>query len=168
MVTTNRPRKKAWIGAAIAAGVSLLGSIGGGLMKKNAEQKNQKRATIAQNRADTYEMAQNLTAGYGDQSYLDRLNERVTFSHGGSKRRACGGKVKKEAGGSSINTTDIINGVSSALNNLSTNAIDASIIRNKANYNKSFFSNTAKDELVVPGYYDRLQLMKCGGKKVRK
>jgi len=150
-----RKRKKAVLGAAaivgIGAGVSLLSSIGSSLFGSSSQKKLLREQQKQQNRNDTLTMAQNLTAGYSNQDYVNDYFDRVTFKYGGRKKADTGATTSTAA----IKTdwTPLINGISSGLSSLSTGAINASttknsIIRNQGN----MFANTPKTELKKPEY----------------
>lgn len=96
-------RAKKWIGAAIGAGVSLIGN----LISKNKEQEylNDKRLEEAKliSEQSALQTAQNLTNKYANQEYADKFKEKIVFKHGGAiytdrikniKRFKCGGRRK--------------------------------------------------------------------------
>lgn len=156
----TKDRHKAWIGAAIGAAASLAGSLIGGISSSNAQKKQQALQAIAQNRADTYQMAQNLTAGYGDQSYVNDLQKRVTFRCGGKKRK------RAEEGGK-FDYAGLISGISSGIGSATTGIMNANVIRNQhVGDSRESFANTPKTAIVMPDYIDRFQqMMRCGGKR---
>lgn len=160
-------RRKAWLGAVIGAAASLLGGGISSGIGANSAKKQQRAAQIAQNKQDTYEMAQNLTAGYGDQSYIDDLVRHATFKLGGRKRKKC------EDGGK-FDYSSLINGVSSAANSIGTALTNANIANHSRVNRQDFFANVPKTEVVIPEYatnveyMDRqLPMLKCGGKRRR-
>lgn len=77
----KQKRKKCWIGAVIGAATSLIGSA----IQADGQRKAQRKQNIAQNKANTYEMANNLTAAYANQDYADELQNKVVFKAGGTK-----------------------------------------------------------------------------------
>lgn len=123
-------RDKAFIGAAIGSVAGIASSIFGGISQKKAAQQQAK----AQNRSDTYAMADNLSEGYGDQEYADDFKQKITFKAGGmckgdrvkiAKKMKCGGRIKKEAGGeddekgwTANDTGAAISGIGSAVGNV--------------------------------------------------
>ena len=69
----KQKRKKCWIGAVIGAATSLIGSA----IQADGQRKAQRKQNIAQNKRYTYEMANNLTAAYGNQDYADEFQDKV-------------------------------------------------------------------------------------------
>lgn len=158
-MATAKDRNKAFLGALIGAGISLLGGAISGAISNNASKKAQRRAQIAQNKSDTYEMAQNLSAGYGDQSYVDELKDRVTFRAGGKHKAADGGN---------FDWSGVINGASSGLNNIVGSAFAANQMKHRNINSQAFMANVPKTELVIPDYKDRYySTLRCGGRKRR-
>ena len=77
----KQKRKKCWIGAVIGAATSLIGSA----IQADGQRKAQRKQNIAQNKANAYEMANNLTAAYANQDYVDDFQDKVVFKAGGTK-----------------------------------------------------------------------------------
>lgn len=166
MQTSNK-RTKAFLGALIGAGVSLIGGAASSIIGANSAKRQQVLAQIDQNRRDTYEAAQNLGAGYGDQSYLKGLNQHVVFKCGGRKRR-------KAEGGGNFDYSSVINGASSAIDNIGSALTNASIAKHSSVNSQSFMANVPKVDIVQPDYItttdyqDRLaSILRCGGRKAR-
>lgn len=183
MKNNNSKRKKAWIGAVIGAAASLLGSVGGSILSSNAQQEQIDEQKESQNRKDTYTMANNLSAAYGNQGYVDEFQNKVTFKNGGrmktkkvdnsdrltvAKRFKCGGRKKLANGGSSFDYSSLINGISSGIGNVATAAINNSVDRSPIN--SVSYTGTAKESLEKPDYVtdntstytDRLAMAKMG------
>lgn len=165
-----RNRRKAWLGAAIGAAASLIGGGISAIMGDNASKEAQRQAQINQNKKDNYNLAQNLTAGYANQDYVDQMNERVSFSLGGRRRKA-------EEGGS-FDWNSVINGVSSGLNSAMSGAVNAANLRRQNIKQGESLANAPKTEIktpyyntnVVNGYSDlfsQQQMLRCGGRKRR-
>lgn len=190
MIRKKVKRNKAFLGAIIGAAAGIGSSIIGGIMNKNSSEKAQRQQQIAQNRQDTYSMAQNLSNAYGNQEYVDEFNKRVTFKKGGKmntkddrivreKKLACGGRKKaacgtrKKAEWGAEDTSALINGLGSAGSNIASAAINSSIDRSPIA--KSMFSGKPKESIERPdylinnatdnGYYS---IFACGGKRKTK
>lgn len=185
MIRKKVKRNKAFLGAIIGAVAGLGSSIIGGVMNKNSSEKAQRQQQIAQNRQDTYTMAQNLSNAYGNQEYVDEFNKRVTFKKGGKmntkgdrlvreKKLACGGRKKadcgtrKKAEWGAEDTSALISGLGSAGSNIASAAINSSIDRSPIA--KSMFSGKPKERIERPDYLasdatiDNAYYLRCGGK----
>ena len=194
MIRKKVKRNKAFLGAVIGAVAGLGSSIIGGVMGKNSAEKAQRQQQLAQNRQDTYTMAQNLSNAYGNQEYVDEFNKRVTFKKGGKmntkgdrlvreKKFACGGRKKNTCGGRSKaacgtrkkaewgaeDTSALISGLGSAGSNIASAAINSSIDRSPIA--KSMFSGKPKESIERPDYLssevitDSAYYFRCGGAK---
>lgn len=189
-------RDKAWAGALIGTGISLLGSIGGSLIGANASKKAaDKQAALqqelwaknqtSQNKKDALEQARNLTSVYSNQEYVDEYRDKLSFRNGGNyhdrmkfvKRFKCGGRRKAE-GGTQFDWSSIIDGVSTAASALGSSAINANTTIENANKQKNYFVESSdididdnivgKGKLKKPSYIDRLYYYKLGGKCIKK
>lgn len=186
MIRKKVKRNKAFLGAIIGAVAGIGSSILGGVMNKNSSEKAQRQQQIAQNRQDTYTMAQNLSNAYGNQEYVDEFNKRVTFKKGGKmntkgdrlvreKKLACGGRKKaacgtrKKAEWGAEDTSALISGLGSAGSNIASAAINSSIDRSPIA--KSMFSGKPKERIERPDYLsseaitDSAYYFRCGGAK---
>lgn len=186
MIRKKVKRNKAFLGAIIGAVAGIGSSILGGVMNKNSSEKAQRQQQIAQNRQDTYTMAQNLSNAYGNQEYVDEFNKRVTFKKGGKmntkgdrlvreKKFACGGRKKtacgtrKKAEWGAEDTSALISGLGSAGSNIASAAINSSIDRSPIA--KSMFSGKPKERIERPDYLsseaitDSAYYFRCGGAK---
>lgn len=186
MIRKKVKRNKAFLGAIIGAVAGIGSSILGGVMNKNSSEKAQRQQQIAQNRQDTYTMAQNLSNAYGNQEYVDEFNKRVTFKKGGKmntkgdrlvreKKLACGGRKKaacgtrKKAEWGAEDTSALISGLGSAGSNIASAAINSSIDRSPIA--KSMFSGKPKESIERPDYLnseaitDSAYYFRCGGAK---
>lgn len=198
MIRKKVKRDKAFLGAVIGAVAGIGSTIVGGLMNKNSAKKSQRQQQTAQNKQDTYTMAQNLSNAYGNQEYVDEFNKRVTFKKGGKmnikgdrliretklacggrKKTACGGKTKaacgtrKKALWGVEDTTALISGLGSAGSNIASAAINSSIDRSPIN--KSMFSGKPKEYIEKPDYLivnatdnGYYSTFACGGKRKTK
>ena len=174
MIRKKVKRDKAFLGAIIGAVAGIGSAIAGGIMGKHSAEKAQRQQQIAQNRKDTYSMAQNLSNAYGNQEYVDEFNKRVTFKKGGKmntkydrlvrekkfacggRKKACGGRVKaacgtrKKAAWGESDTSALISGLGSAGSSLASAAISSSI--NRSPIATSQFSGKPKEYLERPDY----------------
>jgi hypothetical protein len=179
-------RDKAFLGAIIGAVAGLAGSAIGGSISNNKAKAQLRAQQRAQNKQDTLAMAQNLSASYGNQEYVDEFNKRVTFKNGGkmkkrkcsagtkvsiAKRFACGGRKKAEWGAS--DTSALISGLSRGLGNI----VSASLSGNTGIVKQGdMFAGTPKEHLEKPDYIttpannvsDNDYLYRVGGCKRRK
>lgn len=188
----KQKRKKGFLGALIGSGVSLIGGIASSFISKNAQEKAAKRQQIAQNRADTYEMANNLSNAYANQDYVDDFQKKVIFRNGGikqyndrvkhNKRFACGGR-KKAAWGAN-DTSALITAAGNTFSNLASTAISSSAKTDVtkqapmiANAPKTEIKTTDYQELNHPNSNDNYvlanilnnpRMFKCGGKRKTK
>ena len=167
MIRKKVKRDKAFLGAIIGAVAGIGSAIAGGAISKNSAEKARRQQQIAQNKQDTYTMAQNLSNAYGNQEYVDEFNKRVTFKKGGKmntkgdrlvreKKLACGGRSKaacgtrKKAAWGVEDTSALINGLGSAGSNIASAAINNSIDRSPIA--KSMFSGKPKEYIEKPDY----------------
>lgn len=178
MINKKDKRKKAFVGAIIGAVAAIGSSIASSVISKKNAKKQAEEQQKQQNRQDTYEMAQNLTAGYGDQEYVKDFKNRVQFKKGGImnnkyndrieriKKFKCGGR-KKAAWGAN-DTEAVISGLGSGISNVAssaiTNSTDTSVSRG------NIFSNEPKTTIETPDYMISTNMMRpaylrCGGKR---
>lgn len=75
-------RNKAFLGAIISA----VGGLAGSIINNKAQSKIANEQAILQNRNDTYQIANNFTNAYADQSYVDDFENRITFKRGGKAK----------------------------------------------------------------------------------
>lgn len=155
-------RDKAFLGAIIGAVAGLAGSAIGGSISNNKAKAQLRAQQRAQNKQDTLAMAQNLSASYGNQEYVDEFNKRITFKNGGkmkrrkcsagnkvsiAKRFACGGRKKAKWGAN--DTSALISSLSGGLGNI----ISASMSGNTGIVKQGdMFKGTPKEHLEKPDY----------------
>lgn len=168
---TNIKRNKAFLGSVISS----VAGIAGGLIQGAAARRQQRRQQIAENKRATYEAANNLSAGYANQDYVDEFEKKVTFKNGGKTKRKsqytdrintakkfkCGGRKKAEWGKEdTVNTIENAGNLANAIIGLTT---DTTIKQGNT------IATTAKDSIKVPDYVMNNEYrMCCGGKKRRK
>ena len=158
----NRPRKKAWVGAAIGAAVGIGSAIFGASQQKKAQEKQYalQRATEARNAGLT--SATNLTQAYANTDELDKEFRQRFFSYGGRKKAKWGAE----------DTTALINNFSSAASNVATamfgqaqqrgiypNAIKPTVKDN--NDNNVVYDSAARNEML--NNYYRTAMLRAGG-----
>lgn len=105
----NRPRKKAWIGAAIGAGVGIMSGIFGANQQRKAQQKQFNLQRNAQAREAGLQSAVNLTQAFANYDELDKEFQDRFFLYGGRK--------KAELGTEEENKTDNNSSTNSSSNN---------------------------------------------------
>ena len=163
----NRPRRKAWIGAAIGAAVGIGSAIFGASKQKQAQEQQYalQRATEARNTGLT--SAANLTQTYANANELDKEFRSRFMKMGGRKKCAWGAE----------DTTALINGLGSAGSNFATALIGQA--QQRANYvnsikplisnekdNKAVYDSAARSSFL-DNYY-RTNMLRCGGMKIRR
>lgn len=184
MKTKRKNRDKAFLGAIIGAVTSIAGSAIAGASNKRSTQKQLEEQQRQQNKKDTLEMAQNLSASYGNQDYVDEFQNKVKFKSGGkmktknnnytdriavAKRFKCGGRKKAEWGTS--DTSTVINGVGGALSNIIGTAITNSA--NTTIKQGSIYKGIPKENIKEPDYITNpdnfinpnTAYFRCGGRK---
>lgn len=182
MKTKRYNRDKAFLGALIGAGIGLVGTGISSIMNKNSSNKQLKEQQRQQNKNDTLAMAQNLSAGYSDQDYIDDFKNKVTFKNGGvmknnkygdrikrNKTFKCGSRKKASDGIKFTNEdiSSIINSTGGAASNILSSAINSSndIVVRPGNMYKSVPKTGIKnpDYIVVADRNN--SLFRCGGRK---
>lgn len=177
-------RDKAFLGAVIGAVAGLAGSAIGGAISNNKAKAQLRAQQREQNKQDTLAMAQNLSASYGNQEYVDEFNKRITFKNGGKMKRrkcaagnkvsvakkfACGGRKKAEWGAS--DTSALISGIGGGLGNILNAAMSGNVGTVKQG---NIFKGTPKEHIQQPDYIathannvTNNYLYRCGGKSKR-
>lgn len=115
-------RDKAFLGAIIGAGASLLGSAVNGIISARKQKKALKRQQAQQTEQAGYQTASAMTSAYANQDYVDEYNKKITLKNGGkidmngyndriktAKKFACGGKRRKASFGVGIDVADTYN-----------------------------------------------------------
>lgn len=115
-------RDKAFLGAIIGAGASLLGSAVNGIISARKQKKALKRQQAQQTEQAGYQTASAMTSAYANQDYVDEYNKKITLKNGGkidmnsysdriktAKKFACGGKRRKASLGVGIDVADTYN-----------------------------------------------------------
>ena len=159
----NRPRKKAWIGAAIGAAVGIGSSIFGASQQRKAQQKQLALQRNTQAREAGVQSAMNLTHAYANYDELDEEFRNRFMRMGGRKKCAWGAE----------DTTALINGLGSAGSNIATSIIGQA--QQKAAYPGAIkpITNDRKDDVTydsaarsefLNNYY-RTSMMRCGGRR---
>lgn len=165
----NNKKHKAWLGAVIRGAVELGSSIYGASQQKKAQERALDEQRRAQNKQDTLNMAQQLTAGYGDQSYVDDFNKKVVFKMGGNKLdKAKRIRPRKKAAWGVEDTNALISGLSS-LGNIASTAITSSVDTSSVE-SLPFMANKPKHGIKTPDYLvENSQqignILRCGGKR---
>ena len=173
----NRPRKKAWVGAAIGAAVGLASSIFGASQQKKAQRKQYRLQRNMENRNTGLTSAANLTQAYANADELDEEFRNRFLRYGGRRKAETG--TQTNSGGwkwSDSDTSDLISGLGSAGSNIATALVGQASQR--ANYINAVNPLTGKkdDEAVydsaarsnfLNNYY-RTMAMRCGGMKIRR
>lgn len=87
-------RKKAFLGAIIGAVTSIAGSAISAASQRKAQEKQIKR----ENYINRNQSANNLSAAYSNEEYVDDFLNKTTFKYGGNKTMACGNRKTAEMG----------------------------------------------------------------------
>ena len=161
----NRPRKKAWAGAAIGALVGIGSAIFGASQSKKAQEKQYALQRAAQLRNTGLTSASNLTQVYSNADELDREFRNRFYKFGGRRKAAWG----------IDDTTALINSIGSAGSNIATSMIGQAT--QKANYvnavnpmtvkenNEAVYDSASRSQLLNDYY--RTTMMKLGGRSRR-
>lgn len=162
----NRPRKKAWIGAAIGAAVGIGSTIFGASRQKRLQEQQYAMQRAAEARNTGLTSAANLTQAYANADELDREFKSRFMRMGGRKKCAWGAE----------DTTALISSLGSAGSNIATSIIGNA--QQKAAYPGAVkpITNDKKDDAVydsaarssfLNNYY-RTSSLRCGGTKMRR
>ena len=166
----NNKRHKAWLGAVISGAIGLGSSIFGASQQKKAQERAIAEQQRAQNKQDTLNMAQQLTAGYGDQSYIDDFNKKVVFKMGGNKvDKAKRIRPRKKAAWGTEDTSALISGLSNSLGNVASSVITSSTDTSSVE-SLPFMANKPKHGIKTPDYLvdnsrEIGNILRCGGKR---
>ena len=87
-------RKKAFLGAIIGAVTGIAGSAISAASQRKAQEKQIKR----ENYINRNQSANNLSAAYSNEEYVDDFLNKTTFKYGGNKTMACGNRKTAEMG----------------------------------------------------------------------
>lgn len=163
----NRPRKKAWIGAAIGAAVGIGSAIFGASKQKKAQEQQMRLQRNMESRNTGLTSAANLTQVYANADELDKEFRSRFMRMGGRKKCAWGAE----------DTTALINSLGSAGSNIATNIIGQA--QQRANYvnainplmsdkndNEAIYDSAARSNFL-DNYY-RTNALRCGGVKLRR
>lgn len=151
----NRPRNKAWLGAAIGAAVGLGSTIFGAITSKNAQAKQYALQRNMEARNAGITGAGNLTQAYANSDELDKEFRNRFLRYGGRRKAEAGTEEKTDdnsssdsnnssdnsgssSGGgfsfdyewSNQDTNDIISGVGSAVGDIASSLIRNNVRRN--------------------------------------
>lgn len=159
----NRPRKKAWIGAAIGAAVGIGSAIFGASKQKKMQEQQYAMQRATEERNTGLTSAANLTQAYANSDELDKEFRSRFMRMGGRKKCAWGAE----------DTTALINGLGSAGSSIATSIIGQA--QQRANYINAIkpIANDRKDDAVydsaarsefLNNYY-RTSMMRCGGRR---
>lgn len=164
----NRPRKKAWIGAAISAAVGIGSSIFGASRQKKAQEQQFRLQRNMELRNAGLTSAANLNQTFANANELDEEFK--------NRFLRCGGRRKAEDGGgfkwSSSDTDALISGLGDAGSNFATALVGQA--QQKANYvnainplmsdkkdNEAVYDSAARSNFL-DNYY-RTAALRCGG-----
>ena len=163
----NRPRKKAWIGAAIGAAVGIGSAIFGASRQKKLQEQQYAMQRAAEARNTGLTSAANLTQAYANADELDREFKSRFMRMGGRKKCAWGAE----------DTTALINSFGNAGSNIATTLIGQA--SQKANYinavnplmsdkkdNEAVYDSAARSNFL--NNYYRTSVLRCGGVKMRR
>ena len=170
-------RQKAFIGTAISVGTSL---IGGAI--KNAKQKKAAREQAAleqanQVKSETFQQASALQQYMNNDAADEFIENKITLKNGGkvnmdrvkqAKKFACGGRTKKQDGGSKIGNflkTDAGNSAINAIGTLGSALMDTPVIKQPIQKSAGF--SYGPKTAIVPNSYNTENMLiqqRFGGK----
>ena len=169
----NRPRNKAWLGAAIGAAVGIGSAIFGASKQKKAQQKQYALQNNTQYRNTGLTSAANMTQTFANANELDEEFRNRFLRYGGRRKAKDGGGFKW----SFADTDSLISGLGSAGSNLATSLVGQAQQQGiYPNAFKPLTSNANDDEAVydsaarsnfLNNYY-RTSALRCGGLKSRR
>lgn len=177
----NRPRKKAWVGAAISAAVGIGSSIFGALKQKNAQQKQYALQRNTQLRDTGLTSAANMTQSFANANELDEEFRNRFMRMGGRRRFTDGGEVSNGGGNgfkwSMDDTLSLITGLGSAGSNVANSAIMPSPhtgvysnaikpLSKDDKDNEAVYDSAARSNFL--NNYYRTSSLRCGGKYMRR
>ena len=169
----NRPRNKAWLGAAIGAAVGLGSTIFGAITSKNAQAKQYALQRNMEARNAGITGAGNLTQAYANSDELDKEFRNRFLRYGGRRKAEGGGGYKW----SSSDTDALISGVGSAGNNFATAVIGQAhqqgmyptafkpVVGDRKD-NEAVYDSAARSSFL--NNYYRTNALRCGGIKIRR
>ena len=174
----NRPRNKAWLGAAIGAAVGIGSAIFGASKQKKAQQQQYALQNNMQYRNTGLTSAANMTQTFANVNELDEEFRNRFLRYGGRRKATTG--TETSSGGfkwSFADTDSLISGLGSAGSNLATSLVGQAQQQGiYPNAFKPLTSNANNDEAVydsaarsnfLNNYY-RTTAMRCGGIKIRR
>ena len=159
----NRPRRKAWIGAAIGAAVGLGSAIFGANQQKKAQEQQMLLQRNTELRNTGLTSASNLTQAFANADDRDREFQQRFLRYGGRRKAKWGAE----------DTNALISSLGSAGSNIATAMIGQA--QQKANYvnavnpltsdneNEAVYDSAARSE-ALNDYY-RTATLRCGGVK---
>ena len=159
----NRPRRKAWVGAAIGAAVGIGSAIFGASRQKRLQEQQYAMQRAAEARNTGLTSAANLTQAYANVDELDKEFKSRFMRMGGRKKCAWGAE----------DTVALINSLGSAGSNIATSLVGQA--QQKTVYPGAVkpITNDRKDDAVydsaarsefLNNYY-RTSMMRCGGRR---
>ena len=159
----TRPRRKAWIGAAISAAVGIGSAMFGASKQKKAQEQQYAMQRAAEARNTGLTSAANLTQAYANADELDKEFKSRFMKMGGRKKCAWGAE----------DTTALISSLGNAGSNIATSIIGNA--QQKAAYPGAIkpITNDKKDDVAydsaarsefLNNYY-RTSTMRCGGRR---
>ena len=160
----NRPRRKAWIGAAIGAAVGIGSTLFGASQQKKAQEEQYRLQQSMEARNTGLTSAANMTQAYAN---ADELAKEFR-----SQFKRMGGRKKCEGGGWTNNDTEaLISSLGSAGYNLATafvgraqqNGIYPSAVKPVVsnNENTAVYDSAARSQMLNDYY--RVSSLRCGG-----
>lgn len=189
MITNDyfkRPRKKAWIGAAIGAAASIGSSIFGAIQQRKAQQRQFNLQQNTQAREVGLQSAANLTQAYANYDELDKEFQNRFLRYGGRRKAELGTEENTEVKTSEIetggdgykwsnnDTSSIISGIGSAVGNIAGSIIENNVNRssrvfnpikiNPVNRNNEAVYDSAARSNALNNYY-KVATLRAGGYK---
>lgn len=159
----NRPRRKAWIGAAIGAAVGIGSAIFGASRQKKAQEQQYALQRNMESRNTGLTSAANLTQAYANADELDKEFRNRFMRYGGRKKAAWGAE----------DTSALISGLGSAGQSFATSLIGQA--QQQANYvnaikplvnndkNEAVYDSAARSSFL-DNYY-RTNALRMGGNR---
>lgn len=164
----NRPRNKAWLGAAIGAAVGIGSAIFGASKQKKAQQKQYALQNNTQYRNTGLTSAANMTQTFANANELDEEFRNRFLRYGGRRKAKDGGGFKWSAS----DTDALISGLGSAGSNLATSLVGQAQqqgiypnafkpLTSKAEDNEAVYDSAARSNFL--NNYYRTAALRMGG-----
>lgn len=156
-IDNNPQRQEAFLGAVIGAVGNIAGSLITAHKKKKAEEKAYKEQQTIQNRQDTLQQAQTMSADYANQDYIDEYNKKITLKMGGQRTNKT---YRNRKSNSYVRDKKFIGGLLNKMGsegiggvaNLATSLLTPVSAPKTVQKSDGFIASTPKTSITTPNY----------------